>query len=93
MTCTNSPAAWIFETSARTGASPTPTPTPTRRRRDAGRVGEFLRAARGGGLSRPQQYVLGELVLASVNEALADGDEFPLAALLRGGVTGDGGKR
>ncbi len=40
---------------------------------DAHRVGEFIQCCRTKGLTDPQQYALGELVLASMNEALADG--------------------
>jgi hypothetical protein len=40
---------------------------------DGGRVGEFIRLCRTGSLTAPQQYAMGELVLASMNEALAGG--------------------
>lgn len=40
---------------------------------DAGRVGEFMQFCRIEGLTPPQQYALGELVLASMNEALVGG--------------------
>jgi len=40
---------------------------------DAGRVGEFIHLCRAGNLSEAQQYAMGELVLASMNEALVGG--------------------
>ncbi len=40
---------------------------------DAGRVEEFIRVCRTGGLTQPQQYAMCDLVLASMNEALVDG--------------------
>ena len=39
---------------------------------DPGRVEEFIRLARTEDLTGPQQYVVGELVLASMNEALVE---------------------
>jgi hypothetical protein len=40
---------------------------------NAGRLGDFLQTCRTGGLTPPQQYAMVELVLASMNEALAGG--------------------
>ena len=40
---------------------------------DAGRTGEFIRVCHTGELTLSQQYAMGELVLASMNDALADG--------------------
>ena len=40
---------------------------------DAGRVGEFMQLCRTKRLTPSQQYALGELVLASMNEALVEG--------------------
>jgi hypothetical protein len=40
---------------------------------DAGRVREFIRLCRTAELTPPQQYAMTELVLASMNEALAEG--------------------
>ena len=40
---------------------------------DASRVAEFVQVCRTGGLTPPQQYAMGELVLASMNEALVEG--------------------
>ena len=42
---------------------------------DARRVGEFIEVCRSGGLTPPQQFAMVELVLASMNEALADGGD------------------
>ena len=40
---------------------------------DANRVGEFIRVCQTGKLTPPQQYAMGELVLASMNDALVEG--------------------
>ena len=40
---------------------------------NAGRTGEFIQVCRSEELTTPQQYAMGELVLASMNEALEDG--------------------
>jgi hypothetical protein len=40
---------------------------------DANRIGEFIQVCRTGNLTPPQQYVMAELVLASMNESLVDG--------------------
>ena len=44
---------------------------------DAARTGEFIRICRTQPLSKSQQYAMVELVLASMNEALADGPVAP----------------
>ena len=55
---------------------------------DAGRVGEFIQVGRSGGLTPPQQYAMVELVLASMNEALADGaDRAELVSDFNGFLT------
>ena len=40
---------------------------------NADRTGEFIQVCHTDALTAPQQYVMGELVLASMNEALEDG--------------------
>lgn len=40
---------------------------------DASRVGAFIRVCQTENLTPPQQYAMGELVLASMNDALLDG--------------------
>ena len=40
---------------------------------NADRTGEFIEVCRSEELTAPQQYAMGELVLASMNEALEDG--------------------
>lgn len=44
---------------------------------DAGRVAEFIQVCQADRLTQAQQYAMGELVLASMNEALVNGATLP----------------